>query len=137
MYGEFEGPTEAVARLGGVQDLSQESWRAKQDLLDRLMELISGYGYRRLETPILEPTDLFMRKSGGELASRIYSFSDPGSNLVSLRPEFTSSIMRHYLESEPLRKSKVSPAPMTDSHSHTTLESVCPLQTLRNSTSGL
>ena len=98
MYGEIEGPTDAVARLGGMQDLSQESWRARQDLLDRLMELIGGYGYRRLETPILEPTDLFLRKSGGELASRIYSFSDPGSSLVSLRPEFTSSIMRHYLE---------------------------------------
>ena len=59
---------------------------------------MGGFGYRHLETPILEPTDLFLRKSAGELASRIYSFTDPGSNLVSLRPEFTSSIMRHYLE---------------------------------------
>ena len=70
----------------------------KRDLQDQLGDLIGSFGYRYLETPILEPTDLFMRKSGGALASRMYSFTDPGSNLVSLRPEFTSSIMRHYLE---------------------------------------
>lgn len=84
--------------MRGMHDLSQESWCTKRNLQDRLVELFGGFGYRTLETPILEPTDLFLRKSGGELASRIYSFTDPGSNSVSLRPEFTSSIMRHYLE---------------------------------------
>jgi len=83
---EFGVPTKTVARLRGMHDVSQESWRTKRDLQDRLMELFGSYGYRCLETPILEPTDLFLRKSGGELASRIYSFTDPGSNLVSLRP---------------------------------------------------
>ncbi len=87
-----------VPRLRGMHDESHESWHTKRELQDSLLELMAGFGYLRLETPILEPTDLFLRKSGGELASRIYSFTDPGSNSVSLRPEFTSSIMRHYLE---------------------------------------
>ena len=60
--------------------------------------LIGSYGYRILETPLLEATELFLRQSGGGLASRMYSFVDAGSNQVSLRPEFTSPIMRHYLE---------------------------------------
>ena len=81
-----------------MQDLSQESWSHKRELQDRLMDFIGSYGYRCLETPILEPTELFLRKSGGELASRMYSFTDAGSNSVSLRPEFTAQIMRHYLE---------------------------------------
>jgi histidyl-tRNA synthetase len=81
-----------------MHDVSQESSRRKRDLQDRLTDLIGALGYRHLETPILEPTDLFLRKSAGQLASRIYSFTDPGSSLVSLRPEFTSSIMRHYVE---------------------------------------
>ena len=81
-----------------MKDLAQDSWRTKRDLLDRLGDLFGSFGYSHLETPILEPTDLFLRKSGGALASRIYSFTDPGSNAVSLRPEFTSSVMRHYLE---------------------------------------
>ena len=87
-----------VTRLQGMQDLSQESWRHKRELQDRLLDFIGSYGYSCLETPILEPTELFLRKSGGELASRMYSFTDAGSNSVSLRPEFTAQIMRHYLE---------------------------------------
>ncbi len=98
MNEEPAGPTRPAPRLRGMHDLSQESWRTQRDLQDRLMHLMGSYGYRYLETPLLEPTDLFLRKSGGELASRIYSFTDPGNNAVSLRPEFTSSIMRHYLE---------------------------------------
>ena len=81
-----------------MNDLSQAAWRRKRDLQDRLVELIGSYGYRWLDTPILEPTELFLRKAGGEMASQMYSFTDAGSNAVSLRPEFTSPIMRHYLE---------------------------------------
>ena len=98
MYSESDESTLSVKRLMGMQDISEDASRTKRDLQDQLMKLMGGFGYRHLETPILEPTDLFMRKSGGELASRIYSFSDPGSHSVSLRPEFTSSIMRHYVE---------------------------------------
>jgi len=65
---------------------------------DRVQELLEGFGYRPVETPILEPTELFLRKSGGALASQMYSFTDSGNQQVSLRPEFTAPIMRHYLE---------------------------------------
>lgn len=88
-----------VRRLAGMRDVSDNEFRSKQALQTRLSDAIGRYGYRSLEVPILEPTELFLRKSGGDLASQMYSFSDPGSNSVSLRPEFTSSIMRYYLES--------------------------------------
>ena len=87
-----------VHKLQGMADISQEAWTKKQALQNRLLDLSGRHGYRRLETPILEPTELFLRKSGGQLASQLYSFTDAGSNPVSLRPEFTSPIMRHYLE---------------------------------------
>ena len=98
MYRQLAKSTDTVSRLQGMSDLSEESWRHRLGLQDRLYQLFSGYGYRLLETPVLEPTELFLRKSGGELASQLYSFTDAGSNAVSLRPEFTSPIMRHYLE---------------------------------------
>ncbi len=98
MYRQPTQSTNSVSRLQGMNDLPEDAWRQKLGLQDRLCEQLSGYGYRRLETPVLEPTDLFLRKSGGELASQLYSFTDAGSNSVSLRPEFTSPIMRHYLE---------------------------------------
>ena len=60
--------------------------------------LLSSYGYNPIDTPLLEPTELFLRKSGGELASQLFSFIDPSSRSVSLRPEFTAPVMRYYLE---------------------------------------
>ncbi len=88
----FSRQTEGVA--------SQESWLRNRQLQDKLLHLIGSYGYRYLELPILEPTELLLRKSGGDLASQIYSFLDPAGNSVSLRPEFTSSLMQHYLNQD-------------------------------------
>ena len=87
-----------MPRLRGMSDQPQGIWHRKRRVQERLQDLIGGYGYSFLETPILEPTELFLRKSGGQMASRLYNFTDPGSNSVSLRPEFTAPIMRHYLE---------------------------------------
>ena len=87
-----------VRRLPGMRDLSDAACRRQQDVQSRLADFIGQRGYGRLDVPVLEPTELFLRKSGGALASQMYSFTDPGSNAVSLRPEFTSAIMRHYLE---------------------------------------
>ncbi len=87
-----------VRRLPGMRDASDADYRHRRSVEFRLSDAIGRYGYQRLDVPILEATELFLRKSGGDLASQMYSFSDPGSNSVSLRPEFTSAIMRHYLE---------------------------------------
>ena len=64
----------------------------------RLRDFFSLHGYRVLDTPLLEPTGLFLRKSGGEVASQLYSFLDPGGVQVSLRPEFTASIIRSHIQ---------------------------------------
>ena len=92
-------PAAPVRRLPGMRDLSDAACRRRLALQRRLAGYIRQYGYRMLDAPALEPTELFLRKSGGALAARMYSFTDPGSNAVSLRPEFTASVMRHYLES--------------------------------------
>ena len=87
-------------RLQGMSDTAEESLVSLRRLQDRIREFLSARGYVLLETPILEPTELFLRKSGGELAARMYTFIDPGGNQVSLRPEYTSSVVRHYLEGD-------------------------------------
>ena len=87
-----------VARLRGMADFTGDALLWREQLQRRLVALLASYGYRGLDTPLLEPTELFLRKSGGELASQLFSFTDPGSRAVSLRPEFTAPAMRHYLE---------------------------------------
>lgn len=72
--------------------------RRVDDLRSRLEVFLARRGYQRVATPMLEPTDLFLRKSGGELAARLYSFTDPRGLSVSLRPEFTSSVVRAFVD---------------------------------------
>ena len=81
-----------------MQDLPEGPWLQRRLAQDSLRDFFGLHGYRILDPPILEPTELYLRKSGGALASRMYSLTDSGGNLISLRPEFTSSIIRHFLE---------------------------------------
>ena len=70
----------------------------KKALDHKLSELFSSFGYRHIDLPVLGPTELFLRKSGGEMAAQIYDFADASGNQICLRPEFTAPIMRHYLD---------------------------------------
>ncbi len=66
----------------------------------RLERFLQRRGYQPITTPMIEPTDLFLKKSGGELAARMYSFTDPSGRRVSLRPEFTSSVVQAFVDGD-------------------------------------
>jgi len=88
-------------RLRGTQDIVPpdiEVWRhvegVFQDRFDR-------YSYRTIRTPIIEPTDLFVRAvgEGSDIVTKeMYTFEDRGGRSVTLRPENTASVIRAYLE---------------------------------------
>jgi histidyl-tRNA synthetase len=91
-----------------MRDTAGSDYGALQAAAAAFETFATGRGYDMLDTPLLEQTELFVRKSGGELTTQLYSFVDPGGNRVSLRPEFTSSVIRHYAEqgrppAEPVR----------------------------------
>lgn len=88
---------ETVDRLPGMHDASPRVKSRRESLSRSLTDFLSLRGYQAVDTPLLEETELFLRKSGGELAAQMYSFNDPGGNRVSLRPEFTASVIRAYL----------------------------------------
>jgi histidyl-tRNA synthetase len=85
---------EPVRRLLNMQDVGPNELAARDAAISTLRGSFGLRGYDRAETPILEQTELYIRKSGGALSSRLYGFSEPGGSEVSLRPEFTSAILR-------------------------------------------
>ena len=87
-----------VSRLPGMYDVSGSDHRRLQDSSDCIARHLEDSGFEFVSTPLIERTELFIRKSGGELTSKLYSFTDPGGNRVSLRPEFTSSVIRRFVE---------------------------------------
>ena len=93
--------------LPGMVDASPEMHHAKLNLTAKINTILTKYGYDIFDCPIMESTELYAMKSGGELTSRLYSFVEPGGISVSLRPEFTSSVIRFYVSNEAVHKKTV------------------------------
>ena len=89
---------QAPHRLPGMRDVSEAAYARLLRTQAGMQGTLALHGYSVVETPMLEPTELFLRKSGGELASRMYTFTEPGGRRVSLRPEYTSAVIRLFLE---------------------------------------
>ncbi len=87
-----------VKRLPNMQDLSEKQIRARQHVAKKLLGNLSLRGYEQVETPILEQSELYIRKSGGGLSARLYDFNEPGGFDVSLRPEITAAVLRIAIE---------------------------------------
>jgi histidyl-tRNA synthetase len=85
----------------GTHDIlpsEQPRWRQVIGEFERLCAL---YGYRRIDTPVFEDTELFARTSGegSDIVSKeMYTFTDRGDRSLTLRPEPTAGIVRAYLE---------------------------------------
>lgn len=85
-------------RLASMPDLLEEDISIANRSSETLRKSLGQHGYQLVDTPMLELTELFLRKSGGGLASQMYTFIEPGGERVSLRPEFTAAIIRMFLE---------------------------------------
>lgn len=91
-------PSSQILSLPGMADVTGGSYERSAKIVDALGGYYAAHGYAPIDTPIVEDAELFVRKSGGELSGMLYTFDDPGGNRVSLRPEFTPSVIRHYIE---------------------------------------
>ncbi|OGI27134.1 MAG: histidine--tRNA ligase [Candidatus Moranbacteria bacterium RIFOXYB1_FULL_43_19] len=61
----------------------------------------ADFGYRRIDIPLVEFTNIFSRSIGEGtdiIDKEMYSFSTKGGEKVSLRPEFTAGIARSYIQ---------------------------------------
>ena len=70
-------------------------------LYDRAAALARIHGYRYVETPGFEATELFARTSGESsdvVTKEMYTFEDRRGRSITLRPEGTAPVMRAYLE---------------------------------------
>src|SRR5205085_10455952 len=82
----------------GVLPAEQPLWQRVTGEIERLCAL---YGYRRIQTPVFEETELFARTSGAGsdvVQKEMYTFEDRGGRSLTLRPEATAPIVRAYLE---------------------------------------
>ena len=90
-----------IERPRGTHDIlpsEQPLWRRITGEMERLCAL---YGYRPIQTPVFEDTELFARTSGAGsdvVQKEMYTFADRSDRSLTLRPEGTAPICRAYVE---------------------------------------
>ena len=91
---KFEAPR-------GTHDILPSEQPLWQRAIGEAERLCALYGYRRIDTPGIEDTELFIRTSGqgsDVVQKEMYTFEDRGGRSLTLRPEATAPICRAYLE---------------------------------------
>ena len=78
----------------GMRDFLPEDLAKRQRIEDEARHLFRLYGYREVETPLVESFDLLSAKAGEEIRHRMYMFKDLGGRRIALRPEMTASVAR-------------------------------------------
>jgi len=81
----------------GTHDILPEEARRRRALSDSLRSVFATYGYGEIATPVFEFTDVFHRTLGDTsdvVTKETYTFTDRGGESLTLRPEFTASVVR-------------------------------------------
>lgn len=79
----------------GTRDWYPEDMAVRNYIFDTWKTVAKRYGYQEYGTPLLEPLEVYVAKSGDELANeQTYAFNDRGDRQVAIRPEMTPSVSR-------------------------------------------
>jgi ATP phosphoribosyltransferase regulatory subunit len=88
------GPAPAVA-----SDLVGPAAERHEEASDTLRAAFRRHGYQPVMPPVLERAEHFLDRTGEDIRSRMYLFTDPGGREVCLRPELTIPTVRLYTDS--------------------------------------
>jgi histidyl-tRNA synthetase len=80
--------------LPGFRDFLPDQCAARNYIFARWREVAHRYGFLEWEGPVLEPTELYKKKSGAEIVDQLFNFTDKGEREVALRPELTPTLAR-------------------------------------------
>lgn len=91
---KFQSPT-------GMHDILPEEQKYFQKIYNVAKEVADFYGFQKIDTPIIEQTELFSRGIGlttDIVEKEMYAFRTKGGDFLALRPEGTAPIVRAYIE---------------------------------------
>jgi histidyl-tRNA synthetase len=80
--------------LPGFRDFYPADFAFRAHLLATWREVARRYGFEEYDGPPLESLELYTAKSGPEIVSQLYQFTDKGDRQVALRPEMTPTLAR-------------------------------------------
>lgn len=98
---ENSSPKKEAQTLKGMRDLLADDFFALQGFYDKAQEIALYYGFKPIETPILESEEIFTTSIGEGtdiIDKEMYAFRTKSGDRIAMRPEHTASLMRAYIE---------------------------------------
>lgn len=90
--------SKSLRAVKGMNDITPDVSYVWEALEQAVRDVLRGFGYRNMRTPIVEPTALYVRGLGEVtdiVEKEMYSFEDKlNGDLLTLRPEGTAGIVR-------------------------------------------
>ncbi len=80
--------------LPGFRDFYPQEFAERAFITRAWRDVARRYAFVEVDGPPLEPTELYMKKSGDEIVGQLYNFEDKGGRQVALRPEMTPTVAR-------------------------------------------
>ena len=99
-----------IQNIKGTKDISTSETYIWQFLENYIHNFFLKYGYSEVRTPTFENTELFVRTMGKDsdiVSKEMYSWIDQGNNNLTLRPEFTASIARYFIQNQLHKKNPI------------------------------
>lgn len=80
--------------LPGFREFYPEDYAKRKHIFQIWRQVARRFGFQEFDGPVLESLELFKAKSGDEIESQLFCFTDKGGREVSLRPEMTPTLAR-------------------------------------------
>jgi histidyl-tRNA synthetase len=85
----------------GMRDITGDDYYKMQGFFEKAQEVAEYYGFKPIETPILEQEEVFTTAIGegtDVVDKEMYAFKTKGGDKVAMRPELTAGTMRAFIE---------------------------------------
>jgi histidyl-tRNA synthetase len=85
----------------GMRDLMNETYYSFQGFFEKAQEVAVYYGFKPIDTPILEHEEIFTSGIGEGtdiIDKEMYTLKTKGGDHLALRPEHTAPLVRSYIE---------------------------------------
>jgi len=101
MNTEKKKSKETFATVKGMRDIIDDRYYQFQGFFEKAQEIAVYYGFKPIETPIVEQEAVFTSSigEGTDIVDKeMYTLKTKGGDHLALRPEHTAGLMRSYIE---------------------------------------
>jgi histidyl-tRNA synthetase len=89
-----------IQKPKGTRDFSPSEILMRRKVFDSLKTVAERFGFKEVQTPVIESVELLTKKSGDEIKEQLFLLEQKGKEQLALRPEMTPSVTRLFIENQ-------------------------------------